>query len=61
VVVVEVIFAWPGIGRLALDAVQSRDYTVLQGAVLYLAAVFLAINLVVDVAYAVLDPRAELS
>ncbi len=61
VVVVEVIFAWPGIGRLALDAVQSRDYTVLQGAVLYLAAVFLAVNLIVDVLYAFLDPRAEAS
>lgn len=60
VVVVEVIFAWPGIGRLALDAVESRDYTVLQGAVLYLAAVFLIVNLIVDVLYAVLDPRARL-
>jgi peptide/nickel transport system permease protein len=61
VVVVEVIFAWPGIGRLALDAVESRDYTVLQGAVLYLAAVFLLVNLIVDVLYVVLDPRAEIS
>lgn len=60
VVVVEVIFAWPGIGRLALISVQDRDYTVLQGAVLYLAATFLVINLLVDVLYAVLDPRAEL-
>lgn len=61
VVVVEVIFAWPGIGRLALDAVESRDYTVLQGAVLYLAAVFLLVNLIVDVLYVLLDPRAEVS
>jgi peptide/nickel transport system permease protein len=60
VVVVEVIFAWPGIGRLALTAVDDRDYTVLQGAVLYLAFTFLVINLLVDVLYAVLDPRAEL-
>jgi peptide/nickel transport system permease protein len=60
VVVVEVIFAWPGVGRLALTAVSDRDYTVLQGAVLYLAFTFLVINLLVDVLYAVLDPRVEL-
>lgn len=60
VVVVETIFAWPGIGRLALTAVEDRDYTVLQGAVLYLAFVFLLVNLLVDVLYAVLDPRAGL-
>jgi peptide/nickel transport system permease protein len=60
VVVVEVIFAWPGIGRLALDAVQNRDYTILQGSVLYLAAVFLVVNFIVDVLYAFLDPRAVL-
>lgn len=60
VVVVEVIFAWPGIGRLALDAVQNRDYTILQGSVLYLAVVFLVVNFIVDVLYAFLDPRAVL-
>ena len=60
VVVVETIFAWPGIGRLALTAVEDRDYTVLQGAVLYLAITFLVINLLVDILYAALDPRAEL-
>lgn len=59
VVVVEQIFAWPGLGRLALTAVEDRDYTVLQGAVLYLAFTFLAINLVVDLLYAFLDPRVE--
>lgn len=61
VVVVEYIFAWPGIGRLALTAVDDRDYTVLQGAVLYLSLTFLVVNLLVDVLYAVLDPRAELT
>jgi peptide/nickel transport system permease protein len=61
VVVVEVIFAWPGLGRLALIAVQDRDYTVLQGAVLYIAFMFLVVNLVVDVLYAVLDPRIRYS
>ncbi|MEX0757546.1 MAG: ABC transporter permease [Acidimicrobiia bacterium] len=57
VVVVEVIFAWPGLGRLALLAVQDRDFTVLQGTVLYIAFVFLLINLLVDIIYGWLDPR----
>jgi peptide/nickel transport system permease protein len=61
VVVVETILAWPGIGRLALTAVEDRDYSVLQGAVLYLAMTFLVVNFLVDVLYAVLDPRAELA
>jgi peptide/nickel transport system permease protein len=61
VVVVEVIFAWPGLGRLALTAVQARDFSVLQGSVLYLAAIFLFINLIVDVIYAVIDPRVRVS
>ncbi len=61
VVVVEVIFAWPGLGRLALVAVKDRDFTVLQGAVLYIAFMFLAINLLVDIIYARLDPRVRVS
>ncbi len=61
VVVTEVIFAWPGLGRLALTAVRDRDFTVLQGAVLYIAFMFLAINLIVDAIYAMLDPRVRVS
>ncbi|RKN47789.1 ABC transporter permease [Micromonospora endolithica] len=57
VIVIEVLFAWPGVGRLTYDAVQARDYPVLQGAVLLVAALFLLINLLVDVLYARLDPR----
>jgi peptide/nickel transport system permease protein len=57
VIVIEVLFAWPGIGRLTYDAVQARDYPVLQGAVLLVAALFLLVNLAVDVLYARLDPR----
>lgn len=57
IVVVEVVFAWPGLGRLTYDAVLARDYTVVQGAVLLVAAIFLVVNLVVDVVYAILDPR----
>ncbi|HLT95379.1 MAG TPA: ABC transporter permease [Acidimicrobiia bacterium] len=59
VVVVEIIFAWPGIGRLAYLAVGDRDFTVLQGAVLYIAFMFLLINLIVDVVYGWLDPRVR--
>lgn len=57
VVIVEVVFAWPGLGLLALQAVQARDYPVLQGAVLLFAFFFLLINLLVDLLYAYLDPR----
>ncbi|HEY8526201.1 MAG TPA: ABC transporter permease [Acidimicrobiales bacterium] len=61
VVVVEQVFAWNGLGRLALQAVQTRDYPVLQGAVLLFAAFFLVINLAVDLVYAVIDPRISRS
>ena len=57
VVIVEIVFAWPGLGQLALQAVQARDYPVLQGAVLLFAAIFLLVNLAVDLLYARLDPR----
>ncbi|MDG4819017.1 ABC transporter permease [Micromonospora carbonacea] len=60
VIVIEVLFAWPGVGRLTYDAVQARDYPVLQGAVLFVAALFLLMNLLVDVLYARLDPRIGL-
>ncbi|MCT7660309.1 ABC transporter permease [Mycobacterium deserti] len=60
VIVVEVVFAWPGLGRLVYNAVAARDYPVIQGAVLLMAALFLLINLIVDVLYAVVDPRIRL-
>ncbi|HUG83905.1 MAG TPA: ABC transporter permease [Euzebya sp.] len=59
VVVVEAVFAWPGLGRLALTAVEDRDYPVLQGAVMLFAGFFLLVNLLVDLLYAVVDPRIE--
>jgi peptide/nickel transport system permease protein len=61
VIVVEVVFAWPGVGRLVFNAVAARDYPVIQGAVLLIAALFLLINLIVDLLYAVVDPRIRLS
>jgi len=61
VIVVEVVFAWPGLGRLVYNAVAARDYPVIQGAVLLIAVLFLIINLIVDLLYAVVDPRIRLS
>jgi peptide/nickel transport system permease protein len=61
VIVVEVVFAWPGLGRLVYTAVAARDYPLIQGAVLLIATLFLLINLIVDVLYAVVDPRIRLS
>ncbi len=60
-VVVETVFAWPGVGRLAFDAVMLRDFPVLQAVVLFMATAFLVINLVVDVLYAYVDPRIRYS
>jgi peptide/nickel transport system permease protein len=56
-VVVETVFAWPGIGRLAFEAVQWRDYPVIQGVVLLVSTMVLSCNLLVDILYAYLDPR----
>ena len=56
-VVVEDVFTLPGVGRLLLDAIFQRDYPVVQGVILVLAAIFMVLNLVVDLFYAVLDPR----
>lgn len=61
VIVVEVVFAWPGVGRLTYTAVEARDYPLIQGAVLLIAVLFLLINLIVDVLYALVDPRIRLS
>jgi ABC-type dipeptide/oligopeptide/nickel transport system permease component len=56
-VLTESIFAWPGIGRFALSAILKRDLPVIQGTVLFLAIVFVLVNLVVDLLYGYLDPR----
>lgn len=57
IVVVEDVFTLPGVGRLLLDAIFQRDYPVVQGVILLLASGFMVLNLVVDLLYAVLDPR----
>ena len=55
--VVENVFAWPGIGRFSVQALSWRDYPTIQGIVMITALIFLTINLLVDLLYAVLDPR----
>lgn len=59
-VIVETIFSWPGLGRLAVEAILQRDYPVIQGYVLLTAFIFVLINLCVDVGYRLLDPRIGL-
>ncbi len=59
-VIVEQVFALPGLGRLVLDAITQRDYALVQGSVLFIAANFMVLNLAVDVGYAALDPRIRL-
>lgn len=56
-VVTETVFAWPGIGKLAIDAVNARDFPLVQAAVMLMGVVFLTVNLVVDFVYLALDPR----
>lgn len=60
-VIVESIFAWPGVGKFCLDAIFNRDYPVVQGYALFMAVVFVVVNLVVDLSYRLLDPRVRLS
>ena len=57
--VIESIFVWPGIGSLALNAISNRDYPVIQGYVLWMAIIFVLVNLITDLLYRVIDPRIE--
>lgn len=56
-VVIEVIFGWPGIGKLTIDAIERRDFAVIQASVIFVALVVIVVNLLVDLIYAWLDPR----
>lgn len=58
---IETIFNWPGIGRLAYDAVLQLDFPMIQGTVLFTAVVFVAVNFLVDIVYSLLDPKVRLS
>lgn len=59
-IIVETVFAWPGLGRLIIDAISFRDYPVIQGFVLFTGTVFVLVNLIVDVSYTWIDPRVRL-
>ena len=56
-VVIETIFRWPGLGKLAMDAITNRDYPVIQGFVLFNSTVYVVINLLIDICYSWVDPR----
>ena len=59
-IVTESIFSWPGIGRLAVQSISARDYPLLQGCILVIAVSYVAVNLLTDLVYAVVDPRVRL-
>jgi peptide/nickel transport system permease protein len=56
-IITESVFNWPGIGTLLLQAIQQRDYGIVQGVVLFISLIFMIVNLLVDLTYAYLDPR----
>jgi peptide/nickel transport system permease protein len=60
-VLTETVFAFPGIGTWLVDAIKARNYPVLQGGILFIAFVFVIVNLIVDLSYALLNPRIRLS
>lgn len=59
-VIVETIFAWPGVGKFVVDAIFNRDYPVIQGYAMFMALIFVLANLLVDLSYGLLDPRIRL-
>jgi ABC-type dipeptide/oligopeptide/nickel transport system permease component len=59
-IVTETIFSWPGIGRLAVQAISARDYPLLQGCILIIAVSYVAVNFLTDLVYAFVDPRVRL-
>ena len=58
-ILTETIFGWPGIGRYIYDAINFRDYPVIQSGILIVAVIFVFINLIVDLLYAAIDPRIK--
>jgi peptide/nickel transport system permease protein len=61
IVIVETVFNWPGVGRLVIEAVNGRDFPVVQAGLLLVSVMFVAVNLLVDIVYAALDPRVALA
>ena len=60
-VIVETVFAWPGIGQLAMQSISARDFLIVQAVVLFVSLVYVGMNLVADLAYAVIDPRIRIA
>lgn len=60
-VIIETVFAWPGIGQLAIQSIQSRDFLVVQAIVLFISVIYVAVNLLADLGYAAIDPRIRLA
>jgi len=58
-ILTETVFSWPGIGKWIYDAISARDYPIIQGGVLFVAFVFVVVNLLVDLSYALIDPRIQ--
>jgi len=58
-ILTETIFNWPGIGKWLYDAIQARDYPIVQGGTLFIAAVYVIVNALVDLSYGLLDPRIQ--
>lgn len=58
-ILTETVFSWPGIGRWVFDAIAARDYPIIQGGVIFVAVVFVLVNLLVDLSYALIDPRIQ--
>jgi peptide/nickel transport system permease protein len=59
-VLTETVFAWPGLGRLLVDSINARDFPMVQGIVLTFAAMFIVVNIIIDLLYSVVDPRVRL-
>ncbi|NHM31306.1 nickel ABC transporter permease [Neobacillus terrae] len=60
-VIIEQVFNWPGLGTLAIGAISSRDFPLIQGTVLFMGVVYVMINILIDVIYGIIDPRIDLS
>nr|WP_202410539.1 nickel ABC transporter permease [Halobacillus litoralis] len=58
-VIIEQVFSWPGVGRMIIDAINQRDYPVIQGGVIMLAMIMVLVNLLVDISYSLIDPRIK--
>lgn len=60
-ILTETVFAWPGLGQLTVQAIDNRDFPLVQGIVMLFVTTFLVVNLLVDLVYGVIDPRVRLS